>query len=700
MTKKKTNVQEHNVPVTPDNENIEKGLINDEKNSFETNETIKENFNVKEENDMDKSPKVSVLSDDVLQNQTISQPQILNENSEDKIQKDLAIDEAVVDDSENFEEDVFSESEDENENFSPDLNPADHEKKREDYSKLSEEELVKVLREFIELHPVEEYLHDVDIIKTTFYKKHKAHIEKIKAKFIEDGGNIEDFKPAEDPLELELKELINRFKQLKVEYNKKLEIQKEENLKAKYQIIEEIKNLINGTESINKTFQEFRELQRRWREIGLVPQQNVKDLWETYHLYVEKFYDFIKINKELRDLDLKKNLDEKIKLCERAEDLLLEPSIIKAFQELQNLHNQWREIGPVARENKEEIWQRFKTATSKINKKYQEHFEELKNTQKKNYEAKLALCEKIEEINNTVLSSHKEWEQKSNEVKELQKVWKTIGFAPKKYNNKIYQRFRNACDQFFAKMREFYNENKEAQNNNLQIKLDLCIQAEALKDSTDWKKTTEDLIQLQKKWKEVGPVPRKQSDEVWKRFRAACDYFFQRKQQYFANIDNEYVENLKKKEDLIKEIKEFKLTDNEQENIKILKDFQRRWAEIGFVPLKDKERIHNEYRDALNIHFDKLEIDDNKKKILKFKNKIEELKQNPKALTRLKNEREKYITKLKKLENNINLWENNIGFFSKSKNAQAMIDEVKQKIEEAKNEIKLLEEKINIIDNL
>jgi hypothetical protein len=500
---------------------------------------------------------------------------------------------------------------------------------------------------------------------------------------------------------LELKDLLNKHKDKKNDYIKNQEILKEENLKKKYEIIDEIKDLLNREESINKTFQDFRDLQKKWRDIGLVPQSKVKDLWETYHHHVEKFYDYININKELRDLDLKKNLEAKIALCEKAEDLLLEPSIVKAFKELQKLHDQWREIGPVAREHKESTWERFRAATKKINKKHQEYFQELKQSQKKNLEAKRALCEKVEAINQEEFDNHKEWEKKSDEVKEIQKVWRTIGFAPKKQNNKIYQRFREACDAFFDAKRDFYARNKELQNQNLQRKIDLCNQAEALKESTDWKKTTNDLIELQKQWKKVGPVPRKQSDEVWNRFRAACDYFFDHKKKYFSNIDQRYEENLKKKQDLIKEIEELELSDNIQENFNTLKEYQKKWSEIGFVPIKEKDKIKEKYQQALNKHFNNLDIDEGKRNLLKFKTKIENVKGSPNAGQRLRKEREKFITRLKKLESDIELWENNIGFFSKSsENAESMINDIERKIQKAKDQIELLEEKVNIIDDI
>ena len=570
-----------------------------------------------------------------------------------------------------------------------------------DFSKLSKEALIDKLKVIME-SPIEEIKDkDIDSIKINFYKKRKLQIDKLKKEFVEQGGELIDFTPPADPLEDELKSNLQKYKSRKAEQKREIEESREENLRKKYEIIEEIKDLINKDESINKTFQEFRDLQQRWRETGLVPQSNLKDLWETYHHHVEKFYDYIKINKELRDLDLKKNMEAKIRLCEKAEELLFNPSEVRAFNELQKLHEQWREIGPVPKQHREPLWERFKEATRKINKKHHEYYQELKAKQKKNLEEKAAICEEVEEINKKEITDHKEWEAYSNKIKEFQRGWKKIGFAPKKQNNAVFQRFRNACDEFFINKRAFYAKHKEIQQNNLQLKIDLCKQAEALKDSTDWKKTTDDFIKLQKTWKEIGPVPKNKSESVWRRFRSACDHFFERKKAHFSNIDQEYEENLKKKEALIQEIENFKpASDNIQENLNKLKEFQRQWTEIGYVPIKQKDKIRDRYRAAINQHFDKLQIDDNRKNVMKFKTKMETMKESPNQNNRLKKEREKLVGKLTKIENDIALWENNMGFFTKSSNnADSMIEDMENKIENAKKQIQLLEEKINMIDN-
>ncbi len=576
-----------------------------------------------------------------------------------------------------------------------------HEKREiVDYSEYTQIELVNALRDVLDSSEDRNIKDEVEIIKSQFYKNSNEKIETAKKKFIEEGGEEDSFVAEVDPYENDIKDLLRRYRQIRFEYSKKMEVEKEENLKLKYDVIERIKGLINNEESINKTFNEFRDLQHEWREIGLVPQSKMKNLWDTYHFHVENFYDYIKINRELRDLDLRKNLEIKIKLCENAEELLVEPSIIKAFNTLQKYHEQWREVGPVPREQKDDIWERFKAATSKINKKHQEFFEARKEEQKKNLEAKIALCEKVEEIDTSNIPNYREWDEKSKELVKLQKVWRTIGFAPKKDNNKIYERFRKACDKFFDTKREFYAKNKELQQNNLQLKIDLCVQAESLKDSTDWKKTTQDLINIQKKWKEIGPIPRKHSDNIWKRFRSACDQFFEKKSEHFSGMDSEQTENLKRKEELIEKVVNFKSTGDVDQNLKSLREYQREWTEIGHVPFKKKDEIQIRFRDAINKLFDELNIDESKRNLLKFRSKMTSYSESNRGQNKMRMERDKYMNKLKQLENDLVLLDNNIGFFAKSKNAESLIADVNKKIEMSKQKIEFLKQKIRVIDEM
>jgi len=567
-----------------------------------------------------------------------------------------------------------------------------------DYSGYSKHELVDTLGLIIENRPTSEIRDDVERIKLLFYKKLKLESEERKRKFLEDGGKIEEYRVWIDPDEIIVKHLLDKYREKKTDYSKIQEAEKHENLKKKYDIIDKIKDLVNREESINKTFHDFRSLQNEWHSIGVVPQASLKDIWENYHHYVEIFYDYIKINKELRDLDLKKNLEAKGLLCEKAETLLLETNPVNAFRSLQDFHNQWREIGPVPLESKNEIWDRFKEATSQINKRHHEYFEKQKDDQRNNLEAKMALCEEVEAINLLEIKNFKEFDERADKVVELQKMWRTIGFAPKKQNNKVYQRFRDACDAFFEKKRGFYADNKEIQTNNLQLKTELCIQAEALMDSTDWKATSDALIKLQKEWKDVGPVPRKQSEKCWKRFRKACDHFFNKKAEFFAQLDTSYEDNLKAKLDIIQELEKFEPGTDVQAAFEKLKELQRKWTDIGFVPFNMKDEITNKYRNALNKEFDKLKIGDDDRSILKYKTKLDTLKSNPKSSRKVRNERDKFFTKIKQLEGDIVLWENNIGFFAKSKNADTMIKEVEDKIDSAKKLIKTLEEKVKIID--
>ncbi len=608
-------------------------------------------------------------------------------------------DEPTEDDLKPIEMDDDHPDSDEDNEEEPEIDEEDDEPHL-DYSNLSRDELVQTLKDLINNRPIQKIRQKVESLKSVFYRKQRAEIEKLRKEFVDAGGDPEQFTLPDDITEMQFKELLKQYRTKRAQYNSQLEEQKQHNLELKLQVIEKIKELVNSTDPVGKIYQEFRDLQKQFLEIGPVPQASLNDLWNNYHHHVQTFYDFVKISKELRDLDLKKNLEAKISLCEQAEELLLEPSVVLAFKKLQKLHEQWREVGPVPRENQNEIWERFKEATSKINKKHQEHFESIKEQQKKNLDAKIEICEKAEELANQNPKSVKEWNKLSKELIELQKIWKTIGFATKKDNNKVFERFRNACDIFFNKKREFFKEIKEVQLNNLQQKTELCLQAESLKESTDWKKTTEDLINLQKRWKQIGPVPRKNSNEIWKRFRAACDYFFEQKSNYFASVDNSYDENLKAKEALIAEVEAFEFSENMEENLNALKEFQRRWTEIGFVPLKVKDEVQKRFRTAIKKHFDKLNSQEGKSKMMQFQSKLEEAMANPRSLSKLRQNRERMFNRMRQLENDLTVWENNIGFFAKTKNAEAMLEEVKRKIERAKEEIAELNEKIKLIDKL
>ena len=555
------------------------------------------------------------------------------------------------------------------------------------------EELVALFARMLEEQPVQSIRRDVEALKIAFYRIRRAEVEAARRKFVEEGGREEDFAPAVDGAEVQLKELFKEYRHRRDEFIANLEAEKEKNLQVKLGIIEELKELVNSDETLNHTFNKFRELQQRWKETGIVPQQNVKDLWETYNLHVENFYSFIKINKELRDLDLKKNYEQKIALCEQAEALVLEPSVVEAFHKLQKLHDEWRETGPVANEYKEVLWERFKAASSRINKQHQEHFESLKGEQVKNLELKTELCAATEELAAQPLTTRKEWNRASDRLLEIQKTWKTIGFAPKKDNNRIYERFRTACDKFFEAKRQFYAGVKAEMEHNLQLKTEICEAAESLMNSEEWKKATDELIALQARWKEIGAVSRRHSDAIWKRFRAACDKFFERKASHFASVDGEYEENLRQKLALLDEMA---AADVKAGGYDVIREFQRRWGEIGFVPIKQKDAIQKKYKAAVDALFNTLRGSERDRSMNRFREKVSTLKSA--GSNRLRSERERLYNKVRQLEQEIGLLENNIGFFAKSKNAEALVADVKAKIDRAREEMAAAIEKVKLID--
>ena len=555
------------------------------------------------------------------------------------------------------------------------------------------EELVALFMRMLEEQPVQSIRRDVEALKIAFYRIRRAEVEAARRKFVEEGGSEEDFAPAVDGAEVQLKELFKEYRHRRDEFIANLEAEKEKNLQVKLGIIEELKELVNSDETLNHTFTKFRELQQRWKETGIVPQQHVKDLWETYNLHVENFYNFIKINKELRDLDLKKNYEQKVALCEQAEALVLEPSVVEAFHKLQKLHDEWRETGPVANEYKEALWERFKAASSRINKQHQEHFEALKAEQVRNLELKTGLCEATEELSSQPLTTRKEWNRASDRLLEIQKTWKTIGFAPKKDNNRIYERFRTACDRFFEAKRQFYAGMKTEMEHNLQLKIEICEAAESLMNSEEWKKATDELIALQARWKQIGAVSRRHSDAVWKRFRAACDKFFERKASHFASVDGEHEENLQKKLALLAEMAG---ADVKAGGYEVIREFQRRWGEIGFVPIKQKDAIQKKYKAAVDELFNTLRGSERDRSMGRFREKVSSFKAS--GDRRIRTERDRLYNRVKQLESDIALLENNIGFFAHSKGAEALIADVREKIERAKREMADTIEKVKLID--
>ena len=555
----------------------------------------------------------------------------------------------------------------------------------------SKGELVEMLAQLLEDGSVEDIRSQVEQIKTAFYKIHRAQVDARLKEVSEQGVEAEAVQDAD---ELRLKELLKSYRDARDKATAESDKVKEENYRLKCEIIEELKSLISSEETLNVTFARFRELQARWKEIGQVPQAKVNDLWETYNLHVERFYDFVKINKELRDLDLKKNLEAKQALCEAAEALAEQSNIVEAFRKLQKLHDQWRETGPVAAEQKETLWDRFKAASSVINRRHQEHFESLKQEQLKNLEVKTALCEAAEALVATVPTSHKEWNKANERLIELQAQWRTVGFAPKKENAKIYDRFRAACDKFFECKHSFYADVKDDMEQNLSLKTALCEAAEALIESEDWKAATDKILELQAEWKKIGTVSRRHADAIWRRFRAACDKFFERKSAHFATVEGGYADNLQKKHALIEEMN---AADVKAGGYELIKEFQRRWSEIGFVPIKHKEEVAKLYKAAVDRMFAVVRGADRENSLNRFKDKVNSMRQNGER--RLRSEREKLYNRVRQLEQEVATLENNIGFFSKSKGAESFIAEVEEKIVKAKRDIADTIAKIKLIDD-
>ena len=560
------------------------------------------------------------------------------------------------------------------------------------YSEKTLAELIRLFEELVQNEERMKMSKEAEAIKSAFYKRLQKEKADAGLAAPDTAPEAEDAEVAEAPaedtvsenpfaeVERGFKNLYNKYKKERAEYNRQLEKEREDNLVAKEAVIADLKALLEKQEDVNATFPEFREIQNRWRAIGPVPAQSYRNINETYQLYVEQFYDMVKINRELRDLDFKKNLEAKEQFCAYAEKLAENPNVVEAFRDLQKLHEQWKEFGPVAKEYREQIWDRFKAATAVINKKYQSFFEGIKEQQADNLVKKTALCEKVEEIAEREVTNSNEWNAYSKEIEDIQKEWKTIGFASKKENQKIYDRFRAACDKFYGRKRDFYNEYKDSINSNLEKKISLCEAAEALKSSTEWKKATDQFINLQKQWKEIGAVPRKKSEQLWKRFRAACDEFFAERDKN-AKPENDFYGNLKAKQRLIEEIKAYELKNDESDSA-AMQDFQKRWQEIGFVPFKEKDNVTQAYKEAINS---------------KFPHNGRGANRRGRGGKPALSEKDRLIQKYNQLEQDIVTYENNIGFFSMSKNSAPLVKQMEERIAQSKNELKALAEQIRVL---
>ena len=563
---------------------------------------------------------------------------------------------------------------------------------------LTKEEIIKRFEEI--LQNIENVgRQDIEHLKQAFYKIRKHETDAARKAFVENGGDADAFVPEADEYEQKFKELVSAIKEKRTEIAKAAEQLKEENLEKKNRIIEKIKEFISSGEDVNKYYNEFKQLRQEWNDIKLIPQEKATELWKNYQLYVERFYDLLKINNEFRTYDFKKNLELKTALCEAAEKLEEEPDVVSAFYQLQNLHHEFREIGPVAPEMREEIWGRFKKASTVINKKHQQHFEELKAKEQGNYEAKQAICEKIESIDCTALKTFADWDEKTNEVIALQSEWKTIGFAPQKLNVKIFERFRAACDAFFKAKSEFYKTIKTEKNENLQRKIALAERAEALKDSTDWKKTTEELTRLQKEWKTIGSVSKKYSDAVWNRFISACDYFFEQKKNVFAGQKSEEQANLAAKLELIEQIESIPEDADAAEALKTVKELQEKWNSIGFVPFKEKDKIYKRFIASVDKWYDSYRQGVSDRKISAFKDNIDRIaSKDGNAVNGLYRERDKVVKMYESMKSELATYENNMSFLNVSSKNSSFMQEINKKIEKLKSDIKLAEEKLAAID--
>ena len=584
--------------------------------------------------------------------------------------------------------DVIADEDDENEEVETEY----------DFSNCNKLELIEILEETVQDADVVKIKDKVVAIKSNFLRICKDERDKEMEQFILDGGDKENYEHVEDPLEIRFRAAFNIFRDNKLKYNETLEAQKVVNLQQKNAILEDLKQLINSEETLKKTYDEFRLLQDKWKEIGQVPATEITNLWNNYHFLVEKFYDKVKINRELRDLDLKKNLEAKIELCEKTEELLLEKSVTKAFKLLQKYHDEWKEIGPVPQEKKDEIWERFKNTTDKINQVRREHYSKIQDEQQANYDAKAAICEKIEELLNDSINSIGAWQKKSNDVNDLFKVWKTLGPAQKKLNDEIWARFKGSMDTFFSNKKEFFSRLKEQQLENYNRKLQLCVEAEALADSKEWKKATDRIKKLQEEWKKIGPVPKRHSDKIWKRFRSACDAFFTSKSEHFSGIKGVEEENLRLKRELLERIKAYEIKKERSENMEAIKAFQREWMAIGYVPMKYKDATQEEYRKSIDALFDKMKFNENELSTAEYRNMVEGMKDDPDSRDKVRRERNILTNKITKLREEIIVLENNIGFFSNSKQSEIMRAEYEKKINRAKNDVKVLEAKLKILN--
>ena len=562
------------------------------------------------------------------------------------------------------------------------------------YAAMDKKQLVEVLQNLAQ-QPVNEVKEDVVRVRVAFAAIRKEELAKEKEAFIAKGNEEAAFAPAADELEEQFKSLYVEIKEKRAAYNAAQDALKAENLAKKREIISKINEIAEDADNVNRQYSTVQQLQQDFKAIGEVPSENDTEVWKAYQVAVERFYDLLKMNKELRDYDFKKNLEQKQALCAEAEALDEEADIVDAFKKLQQLHTSWREIGPVSKEIREELWTRFKNASAVINKKYQSFFEERKANEKKNAEGKEALCVKIEAISTDNLKTYAAWDEVTKAIIGLQEEWKKLGFASRKVNTELFARFRKSCDEFFAKKAEFFKRMKDELAANLAKKIELCEKAEALKDSTEWKKTTDALIALQKEWKTVGPVVKKHSDAVWKRFIAACDAFFEEKKKQNVNVHSVEHENLKQKKDIIAQINSILENKETEDAPNKVRELMKKWQEVGHVPYKEKDKVYAEYKAAIDKAFEQLDMKAKKARMANFANSINQMSDTGKVY----HERERLVRAYEMKSQELKTYENNLGFFNaQSKSGNSLVKEMERKIANIKEEIAMLEQKIKLID--
>lgn len=562
------------------------------------------------------------------------------------------------------------------------------------YAAMDKKQLVEVLQNLAQ-QPVNEVKEDVVRVRVAFAAIRKEELAKEKEAFIAKGNEEAAFAPAADELEEQFKSLYAEIKEKRAAYNAAQDALKAENLAKKREIISKINEIAEDADNVNRQYSTVQQLQQDFKAIGEVPSENDTEVWKAYQVAVEHFYDLLKMNKELRDYDFKKNLEQKQALCAEAEALDEEADIVDAFKKLQQLHTSWREIGPVSKEIREELWTRFKNASAVINKKYQSFFEERKANEKKNAEGKEALCVKIEAISTDNLKTYAAWDEATKAIIGLQEEWKKLGFASRKVNTELFARFRKSCDEFFAKKAEFFKRMKDELAANLAKKIELCEKAEALKDSTEWKKTTDALIALQKEWKTVGPVVKKHSDAVWKRFIAACDAFFEEKKKQNVNVHSVEHENLKQKKDIIAQINSILENKETEDAPNKVRELMKKWQEVGHVPYKEKDKVYAEYKAAIDKAFEQLDMKAKKARMANFANSINQMSDTGKVY----HERERLVRAYEMKSQELKTYENNLGFFNaQSKSGNSLVKEMERKIANIKEEIAMLEQKIKLID--